>query len=212
MGRVKLLKNKGQFRDFFFHMDILLMMTILIIMAAATMFMVPGLPELLFLGLGLVVFMFSEYLTHRFLFHLKAPENPLFLKFLKRIHYDHHKYPNDLKLLFLPVWYSIPNFAALSAIFYLIFRSVEGTVSFGIGLILMLLVYEWRHFIAHRPIKPKTRFGKWVKKTHTLHHFKNENFWYGVSTPFVDALFGTLKEQTDVETSETVKDLEKRAK
>ncbi len=206
------MKNKGQFRDFFFHMDILLMMTILIIMAAATMFMVPGLPELLFLGLGLVVFMFSEYLTHRFLFHLKAPENPLFLKFLKRIHYDHHKYPNDLKLLFLPVWYSIPNFAALSAIFYLIFRSVEGTVSFGIGLILMLLVYEWRHFIAHRPIKPKTRFGKWVKKTHTLHHFKNENFWYGVSTPFVDALFGTLKEQTDVETSETVKDLEKRAK
>ncbi|TYS01287.1 sterol desaturase family protein [Rossellomorea vietnamensis] len=212
MGRVKLLKNKGQFRDFFFHMDILLMMTILIVMVAATMFMVPGLPELLFLGLGLVVFMFSEYLTHRFLFHLKAPENPLFLKFLKRIHYDHHKYPNDLKLLFLPVWYSIPNFAALSAIFYLIFRSVEGTVSFGIGLILMLLVYEWRHFIAHRPIKPKTRFGKWVKKTHTLHHFKNENFWYGVSTPFVDALFGTLKEQTDVETSETVKDLEKRAK
>ncbi|MGF2616368.1 sterol desaturase family protein [Rossellomorea aquimaris] len=206
------MKNKGQFRDFFFHMDILLMMTILIVMVAATMFMVPGLPELLFLGLGLVVFMFSEYLTHRFLFHLKAPENPLFLKFLKRIHYDHHKYPNDLKLLFLPVWYSIPNFAALSAIFYLIFRSVEGTVSFGIGLILMLLVYEWRHFIAHRPIKPKTRFGKWVKKTHTLHHFKNENFWYGVSTPFVDALFGTLKEQTDVETSETVKDLEKRAK
>ncbi|MGD6801994.1 sterol desaturase family protein [Rossellomorea vietnamensis] len=209
---MRILKSKGQFRDFFLHMDILLMMTIMILMAAATIIMVPGLTEILYFGIGLLVFMFSEYLTHRYLFHLKAPDNPLLLKFLKRIHYDHHKYPNDLKLLFLPVWYSIPNFAALSAIFYIITSSVEGTVSFGIGLILMLLVYEWRHFIAHRPIKPKTRFGKWVKKTHTLHHFKNENFWYGVSTPFVDALFGSLKEQTDVETSETVKDLEKRAK
>jgi sterol desaturase/sphingolipid hydroxylase (fatty acid hydroxylase superfamily) len=206
------VKHKGQFRDFFFHFDILLMLAIFSGLAAASVIMVPGYYEWLYLGIGLIVFMFSEYLTHRFLFHLKAPDNPFFLKFLKRLHYDHHKYPNDLKLLFLPVWYSIPNFAVLSVIFYFITGTVQGTVAFGLGLITMLLVYEWRHFIAHRPIKPKTRFGKWVKKTHTLHHFKNENYWYGVSTPFVDAIFGTLKEQTDVETSQTVKDLEKRAR
>nr|WP_240628706.1 sterol desaturase family protein [Bacillus salacetis] len=206
------MKNKGQFRDFFFHIDILIMLSILGVMAVLSIFMVPGYYEILYFGIGLLIFMFSEYLTHRFLFHLKAPDNPYLLKFLKRLHYDHHKYPNDLKLLFLPVWYSLPNFAALSVIFYLITRTVEGTVAFGAGLITLLLVYEWRHFIAHRPIKPKTRFGKWVKRTHTLHHFKNENYWYGVSTPFVDAIFGTLKEQTEVETSQTVKDLEKRAK
>ncbi|AIY04525.1 fatty acid hydroxylase [Planococcus sp. PAMC 21323] len=74
----------------------------------------------------------------------------------------------------------------------------------------MLLLYEWKHYVAHRPIKPKTKFGKNVKKLHILHHFKNENYWYGVSTPFVDVLFGTLKDEKDVETSRTAKDLEKR--
>jgi sterol desaturase/sphingolipid hydroxylase (fatty acid hydroxylase superfamily) len=75
----------------------------------------------------------------------------------------------------------------------------------------MLFLYEWKHYVAHRPIKPKSRLGKWVKKMHILHHYKNENFWYGVSTPFVDVLFGTLKDEKEVETSKTGKDLEKRA-
>jgi sterol desaturase/sphingolipid hydroxylase (fatty acid hydroxylase superfamily) len=43
-----------------------------------------------------------------------------------------------------------------------------------------------------------------------LHHFKNENYWFGVSTPFVDVLFGTLKDEKNVETSQTARDLEKR--
>ncbi|MGD6957437.1 hypothetical protein ACQCWA_04715 [Rossellomorea aquimaris] len=38
-----------------------------------------------------------------------------------------------------------------------------------------------------------------------------ENYLYGVSTPFVDALFGTLKDEKEVETSQTAKDLEKMA-
>lgn len=74
----------------------------------------------------------------------------------------------------------------------------------------MLLMYEWKHFIAHVPIKPKTKFGRWVKKLHLLHHHKNENYWYGVSTPFVDVLFGTLKDEKEVMTSQTVKNLEHR--
>ncbi|MNG24021.1 hypothetical protein D3C84_1086960 [compost metagenome] len=76
----------------------------------------------------------------------------------------------------------------------------------------MLLVYEWKHYIAHRPIQPASKLGKWVKRTHLLHHYKNENYWYGVSTPFVDALFGTLKDEKDVPASDTVKQLEQRGK
>jgi sterol desaturase/sphingolipid hydroxylase (fatty acid hydroxylase superfamily) len=165
---------------------------------------------ILFFLLGLFVFVLSEYFTHRFLFHLKTPKNPFFLKFLKRIHYDHHVYPNDLKLLFLPLWYSIPNFLVISAIFYYFSRGLTETVAFGLGLMAMLLTYEWKHYVAHRPVKPKTKFGKWVKKVHILHHYKNENYWFGVSNPFVDVIFGTFKEEKEVETSKTAKNLEMR--
>lgn len=80
---------------------------------------------------------------------------------------------------------------------------------FCIGLIVMLLVYEWKHYVAHVPLKPRTHFGKWMKKTHLLHHFKNEHYWFGVSNPVGDWLFGTLKDEKTVLSSQTVRDLEK---
>ncbi|WP_404461010.1 sterol desaturase family protein [Sutcliffiella horikoshii] len=201
---------KGYYREFLLFPDI----TILLILIVASIgFQVwAGLTwgVLAVFGVGMLTFMFSEYLTHRFVFHLKPPKNPFLLKMLKRLHYDHHTDPNDLHLLFLPLWYSLPNLSVLAIIFYLIAGSWGLTLAFASGLMMMLFLYEWKHYVAHRPIKPRTRFGKWVKKTHILHHFKNENFWYGVSTPFVDVLFGTLKNEKDVETSKTAKDLEKR--
>ncbi|MES9682473.1 sterol desaturase family protein, partial [Gottfriedia acidiceleris] len=150
------------------------------------------------------------YVTHRFIFHIKAPKNKLLLKFMKRIHYDHHTYPDDLKLLFLPIWYSIPNLGSLCIIYFLISKDLIQTIAFGSGLVFMLLVYEWKHYVAHRPIKPITKVGRQIKKLHILHHFKNENFWYGVSTPIFDGIFGTLKDEKDVVTSNTAKSLEER--
>ncbi|UII54480.1 sterol desaturase family protein [Cytobacillus spongiae] len=202
--------SKGLYKDFFYHFDILVM--IILFIGISVGIVITGFQYSLigFFIAGLVTFMFSEYLTHRFLFHLKAPKNSFFLNLLKRLHYDHHKYPNDLKLLFLPIWYSIPNLSILAIICFFVTGSVVGTLAFSLGLILMFLFYEWKHYIAHRPIKPKTRLGIWVKKTHILHHYKNENYWYGVSTPFVDVIFGTLKDEKQVETSQTAKDLEQR--
>ncbi|WP_167201468.1 sterol desaturase family protein [Paenibacillus sp. BK720] len=204
--------KKGLYRDYFLHADIMMMTAVLIGLAAWAMIEAVTWYSSVFFMAGLIGFMFSEYLTHRFFFHLKAPKNPLFLKFLKRLHYDHHTDPHDLKLLFLPVWYSLPNLGVFALLFYLISGSLAFTLAFAAGLVAMLLVYEWKHYVAHRPIQPKTRFWKWNKRMHLLHHFKNENYWYGVSTPLVDAIFGTLKEEKDVPTSATAKNLENRGR
>ncbi|MBS8263167.1 fatty acid hydroxylase family protein [Mesobacillus boroniphilus] len=200
-----------QYKEFFFFPDISILIVLIISGAGFSIWRGPTMFTAIFFLVGMITFAFSEYLTHRFFFHLKAPKNPLFLKFMKRIHYDHHSDPNDLKLLFLPLWYSLPNFFVLSLLFYLLTNNLNFTFAFGTGLMSMLLVYEWKHYVAHRPIKPKTKFGRWVKKVHILHHYKNENFWYGVSTPFADYLFGTFRNEKDVETSKSAKDLEKRA-
>ncbi|MGD6817219.1 sterol desaturase family protein [Metabacillus sp. 84] len=204
------MKQRDLYREFFLHTDIWIMAAIFAALGGLIISLGTAWHSILFFAGGLILFVFSEYLTHRFLFHLKPPENRYLLQFLKRLHYDHHKHPNDLKLLFLPVWYSIPNFLVLAGICYLITRDTAGTAAFGMGLILMLLAYEWKHYVAHRPIRPRSAFGKWMKKTHQLHHFKNENYWYGVSNPIGDILFGTLKDEKKVEMSQTAKDLEKR--
>ncbi|UPM55621.1 sterol desaturase family protein [Gottfriedia acidiceleris] len=201
---------KGLYRNFFLHFDIIVMGVLFLVGIIYSIgFHLSWLTVLIFI-IGLIFFMFSEYVTHRFIFHIKAPKNKLLLKFMKRIHYDHHTYPDDLKLLFLPIWYSIPNLGSLCIIYFLISKDSIQTIAFGSGLVFMLLVYEWKHYVAHRPIKPITKVGQQIKKLHILHHFKNENFWYGVSTPIFDGIFGTLKDEKEVVTSNTAKALEER--
>ena len=159
------------------------------------------------LVMGSLLYIISEYTTHRFFFHMKAPKNPLFLKFMKRIHYDHHEDPNNLKLLFLPLWYSIPQLIILIGIVTVLTgQFLLGVVVF-IGAASTMLYYEWTHYIAHRPYQPKTAWGKWMKKLHLLHHFKNENYWYGVTNPSLDYLFGTMKDGNKVSKSETARKL-----
>ena len=41
---------------------------------------------------------------------------------------------------------------------------------------------------------------------------QNEKFWFGVSNPVFDFIFGTLKDGKDVELSETARNLEKEKK
>lgn len=167
-------------------------------------------PIWLALLLGMAAYSITEYVTHRFLFHIRTPKNLFLLKIIKRLHYDHHVNPNDLHLLFLPLWYSLPNMAIAAAAAYLITGSLLLTHAFITGVILFLLFYEWKHYIAHRPVKPISPWGKWMKKIHLWHHFKNENYWYGVTNPVYDWALGTFKDQSQVEQSSTARDLEKR--
>ncbi|MCF6138361.1 sterol desaturase family protein [Pseudalkalibacillus berkeleyi] len=198
------------YRDFFLFPDIFILSCLIAAnMTVIILFGKGGWIAISF-AIGLIAFSLSEYMTHRFLFHLKTPQNPFLLKMLKRLHYDHHSDPDDLHLLFLPLWYSIPNMIVWSALFYIISGNLFYTLAFMCGLKVMLFFYEWKHYVAHRPIKPRTKFGVWMKKIHILHHYKNENYWYGVSNPVGDYLFGTMKEEKTVETSKTARDLEKR--
>ncbi|MGY0691960.1 sterol desaturase family protein [Virgibacillus sp. FSP13] len=161
--------------------------------------------------IGMVMYAISEYMIHRFLFHIKTPQNPFLLKMIKRLHYDHHVDPKDLKLLFLPIWFSLPNFTILTVICYAITTNLQLTIAFATGLIAYFLYYEWKHYVAHKPIQPRTRLGKQIKKTHLWHHYKNENYWFGVTHTSVDKTLGTYRNHKEVEKSETARNLEKRA-
>lgn len=202
--------SKRYLKEFLFFPDILIMSTLFFICLA---FMIP---KLLTFGtwiaiiLGILVYTIVEYATHRFVFHMKAPKNPILLKLMKRLHYDHHAKPNDLHLLFLPLWYSLPNVIVAGGIAFLVTSSLSMTIAFITGIMFMILFYEWKHYVAHRPIKPVSSWGRWMKKVHQWHHFKNENYWYGVTNPTFDYVMGTFKDQKDVELSKTARDLEKR--
>ncbi|WP_338752688.1 sterol desaturase family protein [Bacillus sp. FJAT-52991] len=197
-------------KEFFFYPDIFIMSILFLVSLG---FMIPHLTSLwtwLAFVIGMVAYTLVEYMTHRFLFHMKPPKNTFLLNLIKRLHYDHHATPNDLHLLFLPLWYTLPNLTIAGVVAYFVSSSLVLTNAFISGVIIFLLFYEWKHYIAHRPVQPLSPWGRWMKKVHLWHHFKNENYWYGVTNPVYDWAMGTFKEQKNVEQSKTARNLEKQ--
>jgi len=158
-----------------------------------------------FVVLGALLFFLTEYGTHRFLFHAKPAHWAWLRAKQHRLHYDHHLDPARLDLLFLPLWYVVPNLILVAAIAYAILRDVDQVAALVLGAMLALLYYEWVHFVAHQPYAPKTAIGRWKKRYHLRHHFVNEKLWFGVSNPSMDVLCRTFRGPDDTTRSSTTR-------
>ena len=108
--------------------------------------------------LGALLFYLSEYGMHRFAFHAAPLSWPLARKLQHRLHYDHHVEPDRLDLLFLPLWFLVPNLTLTAALAALVLGPAA-TASTMLGVAAAILHYEWTHFVAHTPIRPLTPLG-----------------------------------------------------
>ena len=163
--------------------------------------------SLLGAAIGAAAFFTSEYTTHRFLFHARPSKIPVVLKLQHRLHYDHHIDPPKLELLFLPLWFVIPVVPLYYAVYLLVVRDTGVALSLVFGSVAALTYYEWVHFVAHISFNPITPFGRYIKKYHLWHHFKNEHLWYGVTNPAMDHAMGTYRNVDDAERSTTVREI-----
>ncbi|MDI1444753.1 sterol desaturase family protein [Polyangium sp. 6x1] len=140
--------------------------------------------------LGLFAWTFAEYVLHRWVFHYVGPK-----LWQRRVHFVlhgvHHDFPQDADRLVFPLGASIP----LGVAFYLLFRAIVGPVladplfaGFGSG----YLVYDGTHYAIHH-FRMSSRWGKWIKRHHMIHHHTGTPARWGVSSPLWDYVFGTMK-------------------
>ena len=137
---------------------------------------------------GIFVFTFVEYLMHRHFFHME-PDTPIKDKLQYGIHGVHHDYPRDKDRLAMPPFVS----AAYAAIWYLMFTLLMGDFAlyFLPGFLLGYAGYLGVHYLVHVSNPPKNFFKVlWVN--HAIHHYKNPDTAFGVSSPLWDYLLGTL--------------------
>lgn len=160
-----------------------------------------------FFPTGVFLFLSIEYFTHRYQLH--AP--PWDLQGLRRVertqHTDHHRDPHRIDRLFVPVRDTIPIAGVLTLIYFLLTRDWLIARALLFGNLAGFLYYEHTHFIAHVNVTPTTRWGRYMKKVHLWHHYKNENYWFGVTSPLFDLLLGTYRDPSEVEKSPTARSL-----
>jgi sterol desaturase/sphingolipid hydroxylase (fatty acid hydroxylase superfamily) len=161
---------------------------------------------------------FVEWMIHVYLLHA-GPINFRGRRvemLTAREHRAHHEAPGVLDGVLLPV-YGVIIFLAMIAV-------VNWLLAFGIELVLggprlayattgvlvsfaILAAYEWTHFLIHAPYKPRGRYFKAIWRNHRLHHFKNERYWFGVTSTIGDRVIGTLPDQRSVPRSATARSL-----
>jgi len=180
----------------------------LAMVAVAALFAVGALPARWYLvPLGAAVFIVTEYATHRFGFHAPPSNVPAVRAFQHRMHYDHHKEPERLDLLFLAWWFVVPTSATYFGVFWLATRDVASAAALFLGTLVALTYYEWVHYVAHVPYAPRSPWARWMKKYHLWHHFKNERLWFGVTNPSMDVIARSYARVEDVERSGSTREL-----
>lgn len=158
-------------------------------------------------ALGIAMFPFYEYVFHRFILHTRPAKHPALAWFQHLIHYEHHEETQRVDRFFTPLWVGFPLVCTQAALYLLLGLSAPTALALLFGNLAGFLYYEWTHYVAHIAYQPKTRFGQYMKKYHLWHHHKNENYFFGVTTPVVDYLMGTYKPIQEVPVSPTVRRL-----
>ena len=151
-------------------------------------FNIPAISVIGLIIFGLFIWTITEYLLHRFVFHMKL-KSELGARIHFIFHGVHHDYPSDSKRLVMPPSVSIP----LAALFYFLFRFLIGDVfiyPFFAGFLIGYLFYDMTHYAVHH-FNMHGKFWLAIKNHHIKHHFQDPDKGYGVSSPLWDYVFRT---------------------
>lgn len=146
-------------------------------------------PEMILLFIaGFFFFTFIEYIMHRYLYHIPATSETK-KKVSYTMHGVHHDYPKDKSRLAMPPLLSL----IIATVFFIIYRTVMGDYAFGFlaGFLMGYAAYLAVHYSIHAFNVPNN-FLKTLWHHHSIHHYREPDRAFGVTSPFWDHIFGTM--------------------
>ncbi len=161
---------------------------------------------------------FAEWAIHVYLLHAKPirfrgrPHDLV----AAREHRDHHRSPTELEGILVPTYALLLFLPVLALTAWLLSFPIHVVIGgdrlahAATGMLasyMILAGYEWCHFLIHTPYRPRGRYYKTIWRGHRLHHYKNEHYWFGVTSTVGDHVLGTAPEQSEVPKSPTARTL-----
>jgi hypothetical protein len=160
----------------------------------------------------------TEWLIHVYLLHARPIRvaGRTYDLLAAREHRAHHAAPSELGGVLVPTYALFVFVPAIAAYLLALSFALEPLIGgerlawWLSGLVVgyaILLAYEWSHFLIHTPYRPRGRYYKVIWRNHRLHHYKNERYWFGVTSNLGDSVLRTNPEQSSVERSPTARSL-----
>ncbi|MAN27764.1 MULTISPECIES: sterol desaturase family protein [Mesonia] len=146
-------------------------------------------PEMILLFFaGLLFFTFVEYIMHRYLYHIPATSERK-KKISYTMHGVHHDYPKDKSRLAMPPVLSL----IIATVLFIIYRVVLGDFVFGFlaGFLIGYAAYLAVHYSVHA-FKVPNNFLKVLWHHHSIHHYREPDRAFGVSSTIWDHIFQTM--------------------
>ncbi|MBS1777529.1 MAG: sterol desaturase family protein [Bacteroidetes bacterium] len=137
--------------------------------------------------LGVLTWSLFEYLMHRYVFHWAAKSTRA-KRFVYIMHGVHHEFPRDKERLFMPPIPSLLLAILLSVSMY--FLMGWFALAFFPGFVFGYILYGSMHYAIHTFSPP--HFLKALWRNHHLHHYKEEEKGFGVSSVLWDLIFGSV--------------------
>jgi len=193
---------KSDFLEFFSHISpvivVVIWLPVAIFFLVRSIVLTPGKGIPLFIPVaflsGIFLWTISEYLLHRFLFHMPA-KGPRAERIIFLFHGVHHAQPQMKTRLVMPPVVSIPLAALFYGLFYLVFAILLNNpywvAPLFSGFIIGYLIYDLTHYATHH-FPMRRGYFKYIKRYHMQHHYKTPDARFGVSSPVWDWVFGTF--------------------
>ncbi len=138
---------------------------------------------------GLLLWTFTEYTLHRFVFHCDAKSRAgKYFVFL--FHGLHHDDPQDPTRLVMPPVPAVIIVSLLWMLFSFIFPEKYIDILMA-NFLIGYLCYDYIHYATHH-FPMTSPIGKYLRKYHLQHHYSGEDSKYGVSSPLWDYIFKTV--------------------
>ncbi|XXF78361.1 sterol desaturase family protein [Myxococcaceae bacterium GXIMD 01537] len=154
-----------------------------------------------------VAFSLGWYISHRWILHSRLYRLPFTFtaKTWKRIHFDHHQDPNDLRILFGALKSTLPTILGVEVPIGYLINGLPGAALAAAFAMWLTCFYEFCHCVQHLNYTPNSAFLREIKRLHLLHHFHNEESNFGITSYIWDRLMGTYAvKASDLPKSPTV--------
>ena len=145
---------------------------------------------------AMLIYPLVWYLLHRFVLHGSyLYKSARTAALWKRIHYDHHQDPCDLRVLFGAPYTTLPTIVLAT---FPLGLAIGGWASGAAAVAAALLTtcfYEFCHCVQHLRFVPKSRYLRRLKRLHIAHHYHNEDGNFGITNFAWDKIFKTYYEK-----------------